>query len=213
MVLFSVNSAASDFHWPMFLPAINSTIKTVISAGQVWMDRNLGASQVATSPTDHAAFGDYYQWGRLNDGHEIATSETTFTLSATDVPGHNKFIVVDLVTSFDWRTPPNNKLWQGASGPNNPCPKGFRIPTIDEWEIERASWTSNNAAGAFNSPLKLVMAGYREYDGVFIGTRDGFYWSSTVNGAYSRGIGFDDNIAQRYSALRSIGFTIRCIKD
>ena len=31
--------------------------------GRTWIDRNLGASQVATSPTDTAAYGDLYQWG------------------------------------------------------------------------------------------------------------------------------------------------------
>src|SRR5690554_918324 len=31
--------------------------------GEIWMDRNLGASQVATSSTDEAAYGDLYQWG------------------------------------------------------------------------------------------------------------------------------------------------------
>jgi hypothetical protein len=37
------------------------------------MDRNLGASQVATSSTDPASYGDLYQWGRPADGHQIRT--------------------------------------------------------------------------------------------------------------------------------------------
>jgi hypothetical protein len=49
---------------------------TVISpaTGRVWMDRNLGADQVATGPSDAASIGDYYQWGRLADGHEDPSS-------------------------------------------------------------------------------------------------------------------------------------------
>tara|TARA_B110000090_G_scaffold89704_1_gene101755 strand:- start:8070 stop:8588 length:519 start_codon:yes stop_codon:yes gene_type:complete len=39
--------------------------------GQVWMDRNLGATQVATSSTDHLAYGNLYQWGRALDGHQV----------------------------------------------------------------------------------------------------------------------------------------------
>jgi hypothetical protein len=31
--------------------------------GRIWMDRNLGASRAATSPTDSEAYGDLYQWG------------------------------------------------------------------------------------------------------------------------------------------------------
>ncbi|VVM23866.1 hypothetical protein BSPWISOXPB_75 [uncultured Gammaproteobacteria bacterium] len=42
------------------------TYKLVTSpdTGRVWLDRNLGATQVATSPNDSAAYGDYYEFGR-----------------------------------------------------------------------------------------------------------------------------------------------------
>jgi hypothetical protein len=61
--------------------------------GRTWMDRNLGASQVATSSTDANSYGDLYQWGRRADGHQCRTSPTTSTLSSTDQPGHGKFIL------------------------------------------------------------------------------------------------------------------------
>ena len=32
------------------------------TTGKTWMDRNLGASQAATSSTDADAYGDLYQW-------------------------------------------------------------------------------------------------------------------------------------------------------
>lgn len=35
--------------------------------GVIWMDRNLGASHVAASSTDHSAYGCLFQWGRGND--------------------------------------------------------------------------------------------------------------------------------------------------
>jgi hypothetical protein len=35
------------------------------ATGKIWMDRNLGATQVATSSTDANSFGDLYQWGPL----------------------------------------------------------------------------------------------------------------------------------------------------
>ncbi len=67
---------------------------TVISAGQVWMDRNLGASRVAINLTDSEAYGDLYQWGRGSDGHQIRTSDTTSTKSSSDTPGHGNFVTV-----------------------------------------------------------------------------------------------------------------------
>jgi hypothetical protein len=35
---------------------------------------------------------------------------------------------------------------------------------MNELETERASWVPKNAARAFASPLKLVLAGYRDID-------------------------------------------------
>ncbi|MBN4083020.1 DUF11 domain-containing protein, partial [bacterium AH-315-A23] len=121
--------------------------------GKTWMDKNLGATQVATSSTDTAAYGDLYQWGRLTDGHEKRTSSTTTAISSNDMPGHGDFII-NTLNWGDWRSPNNNNLWQGVTGTNNPCPNGYRIPTNAELDAERLSWVSNDAAGAFASPLK-----------------------------------------------------------
>jgi len=79
--------------------------------GKYWLDRNLGASQIATSSTDTSAYGWIYQWGRGNDGHQITTSSTTATLSTTDNPGHGFFITTS-VAPYDWRSGQNNALWQ-----------------------------------------------------------------------------------------------------
>jgi uncharacterized protein (TIGR02145 family) len=178
------------------------------------MDRNLGASQVATSSTDAAAYGDLYQWGRGTDGHQIRTSGTTATLSNSDNPGHANFIT-NLSSPYDWRSPQNDNLWQGVSGTNNPCPSGYRLPTIAEWEAERQSWSSNDAAGAFASPLKLPVAGGRSYSNgsLYNVGSYGFYWSSTVDGASSRYLFFSSSNAFMFSNYREGGFSVRCLKD
>ena len=51
------------------------------STGRVWLDRNLGATQVCTSSTDTACYGGLYQWGRDTDGHQILTSSTSLPRS------------------------------------------------------------------------------------------------------------------------------------
>ena len=182
--------------------------------GEIWMDRNLGASQVATSSTDTAAYGNLYQWGRGTDGHEIRTSNTTSTLSNSDTPGHGDFIVNDN-SPFDWRSPQNDNLWQGVSGTNNPCPNGYRIPTYAEWDAERASWTSNNAAGAYASPLKLTLPGYRSGNDGLLDNVDthACYWSSSVYGNQSQRIYIFSGWAMMGGGNRAFGYSVRCIKD
>ena len=181
--------------------------------GETWMDRNLGASQVATSSTDAAAYGDLYQWGRLTDGHESRTSSTTTTLSSTDDPGHGNFILVQSVP-YDWRSPQNDNLWQGVGGTNNPCPSGFRLPTEAEWNAELTSWSSYNAAGAYASPLKLTVGGLRSHsNGSLYYVGYGYYWSSIVDGVNARYLNISTSAASLSYNARANGFSVRCIKD
>ena len=175
------------------------------------MDRNLGASQAATSSTDANAYGDLYQWGRGNDGHQCRNSATTSTLSSSDQPGNSSFIL----SAGDWRSQQNNNLWQGVNGVNNPCPSGYCLPTNAELDAERASWVQNNSAGAFASPLKLPVAGYRigSAGSLYLVGSIGLYWSSTVNGINADYLYFDSSYAGMNNSLRADGDSVRCIKD
>jgi hypothetical protein len=203
------------------------TYGTVSSTGsKCWLNRNLGATQVATSSTDHLAYGDLFQWGRGADGHQTIVwssssasngaeqSNETSTLSATDTPG-NALFIRNGSSPFDWRSSQNNSLWQGVSGTNNPCPSGYRLPTEPELQAERLSWSTQNAAGAFASPLKLPMSGVRGgSDGslIDVGTGGG-YWSSTVSGTDSRRLVFSSISAFMGALNRVGGVAVRCLKD
>ena len=184
------------------------------TTGKIWMDRNLGAAQVATSSTDANSYGDLYQWGRRADGHQCRTSPTTATLSSIDQPANGNFILAPN-TPYDWRSPQNDNLWQGVNGVNNPCPSGYRLPTETEINAERLSWSANTSVGAFASPLKLPMAGFRvKSNGSLqdVGTT-GYYWSSTVSGTDSRLLIFLSGDAPMFDYMRAYGFSVRCLKD
>jgi uncharacterized protein (TIGR02145 family) len=184
------------------------------TTGRIWMDRNLGATQVATSSTDVNAYGDLYQWGRRTDGHQCRTSPTTATLSSVDQPAHGNFILAPNAP-YDWRSPQNVNLWQGVNGVNNPCPSGYRLPTESELNNERLSWSSNNSLGAFTSPLKWTLAGGRNGLNGTLADVDsgGHYWSSTVSGTNSRTLDFNSSNANVNVTNRAVGIAVRCIKD
>ena len=183
--------------------------------GKTWMDRNLGATRRATSSTDSLAFGDLYQWGRRSDGHQCRNTSTDTILSSSDQPSHGNYIFSATNLIGDWRSPQNDSLWQGVNGINNPCPIGYRLPTRSETEAERLSWSTNNASGAFASPLKFTLAGKRFGSSTFSVGISGEYWSSSTNGTTDAGNLQITTSSWSLSggANRINGSSIRCIKN
>jgi hypothetical protein len=167
-----------------------NTVKSP-DTSKYWLDRHLGASQVATSSTDTASYGDLYQWGRPTDGHEkhVDSTPATFEITAGGTDGGG----ADSGRLSTTITPPNDVWIEGDNTPwdwvditatdgvNNDngsarssflsqvdgsgvCPSGFRVPTASELEAETINATAlavTNPATAFSSFLKMPAAGMR----------------------------------------------------
>ena len=194
---------------------------TMERGGLCWMDRNLGADPLpfvpaedATGNTDERLYGDLFQWGRLDDGHQDRQSNITTGLSNGDVPGHGDFIVVTS-EPYDWRASHNHNLWQGVNGKNNPCPPGWRLPDVIELGAERQSWTTNNDIGAYDSPLKWPLGGGRSYTDGMLGMVEnfGFVWSSSVGPDVSSYLFYYDALALTGSDYRAGGMSVRCVRN
>lgn len=219
------------------IPASETEIVDVVYGGQTWMDRNLGARRAATSFNDVLSYGNYYQWGRPSDGHEIIVWNgdtesdgiglfpTTNVLSNSDTPGHPNFITTN-ASPDDWRSNNNNNRWRTNN--QGPCPTGYKVPnqgdwvTADETPLGSGNGTTgsdttgwDNSFEAFDSPLKLPSAGERfKANGlVSITFAQSDYWSNGVDGPNGRALRANAISSEVSFRARAIGFTVRCIKN
>ena len=178
------------------------------ATGLTWMDRNLGAQRVALSSTDDKAFGDLYQFGRGKDGHQCRTAVSTSIASTTNTPGHSAFIWTN-PNIGDWRTPVGGAGWVGA---NNPCPNGYRVPTLAEWDAEITALGITDKTTAAASILKLPSGGYRGSELAF--SSAGFYASTDrCCGIKYRAKSFHSGSVMTWDSNYDYSTSIRCIKD
>ena len=191
--------------------------RTINGVNKCWLDRNLGASQVATIRTDAASYGHYFQWGRGDDGHQLSTSSITPTKL---VLGTNSSLFVwKNGVNTNWLTVNNNDLWQGVNGINNPCPAGFKVPTKDDIAAEMATWPGGAAwDAAYNNPLKIPSAGVRNADNaamVNVGTVPDL-WTSSIGNNSNEEWNYEGNGSSPgyfYSGPARInGIPVRCVK-
>lgn len=189
--------------------------------GKIWLDKNLGASNVCVSANDSSCYGDFYQWGRDKDGHQIPSSNTTSIQATNTNSAGTDFITADITMDYDWAKSADAdgsdraSKWSRTDG-SSICPSLYRVPTITELTVEIDSISTNvlNMSQMFDSYLKLPSAGFRNYSDGSITSQDiyGSIWSSSVNGSKSDYVYFYIGISTGYSN-RASARSVRCIKD
>ena len=207
---------------------------TVVSpyTNRVWLDRNLGASKVCETYDDSQCIGDYYQWGRLTDGHEKITSSWTTTKleSRTSLTNslfyrayqggdwlNNAYEIADKDIDGVYR----EETWGLADG-NGICPIGFRVPSSDELKAETVDNNFTEPSELLNNFLKIIPTGRRRYNVYIDDTEKIFIWSKTSSYSDSYylnywdyrpygGTGVGGGIS--YTETRADGMPVRCIKE
>lgn len=217
----------------------NEVTYTTVRAkdGNVWLQQNIGATNVATNRTsDLTSWGDLFQWGRWDDGHQLRTGATysNVPLSENNPNGLNKngvnpfYYNATMTTDRWWSTgtstnQTNAEIPAEVSTTNgcDPCKKllgsQWRLPTITEWETVRLAENITDYTAAFNSNLKIPSITFRDgaTGSLNSNTNTTRFWSSTAGssgGAYvlnliSNGATTTSNIS------RANGYPVRCIKE
>ena len=204
-----------------------STVKIAcgayVAAG-VWkefMCYNLGADQSLDPFTPAAGLhGDKYKWGKKAAAMDMETDQT----NSSPITNWST-ITVPPSTSADWNMTTAN-----------PCPAGYRVPTLAEWQgvlntaynpIQTSVGTWTSIATNFSSGRKigdslfLPAAGYRNSsDGrLYARGGDGYYWSSTAGSNTISGsttayyANFANGGTSTHNPSRSYGYSVRCIAE
>lgn len=197
--------------------------------GKIWLQQNLGSPQVAFHQNDEASYGDYFQWGRWDDGHQVANSSTITggpsLLNPSNIPSGNPNFIVGQTAGTRWWGMGGlaTDTWSGTSATatngKDPCVElgeGWRTPTAADWQNLKNYEDLEGAMAAFMSRLKLPAGGFRDaYGGFVYKNGESNYWSGTANNIYATGLTISDNTysATLQASERGQGNNCRCVKD
>jgi hypothetical protein len=195
--------------------------------GKIWLQQNLGSPQVAFHQNDEASFGDYFQWGRWDDGHQTPNSPTVSGGPSLLNPSHissgnPNFITGTTAGTKWWGTGGlSSDTWSGSSATStngkDPCAAlgaGWHLPTAADWQNVKNYEDLDGALAAFMSNLKLPINGRREGGYVYLGGESN-YWSASANGIYGTVVNISDDtyLASLQAAERGQGSGCRCLKN
>ena len=125
--------------------------------------------------------------------------------------------------------------WYAVDDPRKICPKGWHVPSDEEWfdltsslggegvaggkmkEAGTNHWSFPNEGATNESGFKSLPGGYRGNKGRFQILDDyTFYWTTTsfdAASAWSRFLQNNDDGVNRIENFKTFGFSVRCVKD
>jgi uncharacterized protein (TIGR02145 family) len=204
LVSFTTLSSVTDID--------GNTYNTVQIGNQVWMSENLKTSRYRNGGLIPNVTTDNTAWGNLTTG--------AWSYYNNDVS--NNAIYGKL---YNWYTTLGDTL----------CPTGWGVPTDAEWTTLTDSlggesvagskmkskgityWSSQSAGTDNSSGFSALPGGYRNDSGSFFNVRtSAFFWSATKydsSGAWFRGLDYYNGNVNRNVDYKSVGVSVRCLRD
>lgn len=225
LTLIPTQSATVTFSFIAATDFDGNNYGTLIIGSQIWLSENMKTTHYPdgtpipniTNPNEWGALGDNntddaYCW-YLNDENYYKNLYGALYTYAAATNGDNSGTNVQGVCPDGWHVP-NDAEWtdlknflalQGFSGN-----EGIAIKATDGW--------FNPGNGTNNYGFSGLPSGYRNYlDGTFDSeTLYGYMWSATESGdeyAWDRYLSFSYTNIGRYLCNKSIGISVRCLKD
>lgn len=193
--------------------------------GNIWLQQNLGSTQVAALVNDTDAYGDLFQWGRWDDGHQLRNSPIVSVPSVNRPDGLAGIHAFVTGSPGWWNINDGNDAWTEKNASEvtetagvDPCKAigpEWKMPSLAEWTDVVNNENITNPVKGLGSNLKLPVAGSRSYtDGSFnFEGKRGYYWSSTPTGAGGKYLYIGSTVVNPSAGgPKGQGASVRCIK-
>jgi len=211
-----------------------NSYNTVLIGAQCWTKENLrvrrynNGTSILFDATGGSG-GSSTTWQNLTIGaHTIYANDSTATPSNRTKYGYlyNWYAAKGIYTTGNI----------ASTDTLNICPSGWHVPTDADWttlttelggesvaggkmkSVGTSFWNSPNTEATNSSGFSVLPGGYRYSDGSFDYVSNyAFFWSATefdfVNVAWYRGLYYNDGYVDRNGDYKSVGASVRCLRD